>query len=105
MNLDEIENLSYEQIMLLYDNIIDNSCDDNISAIPLSWYCTGYCTCYNGKTRAGSGFSDYNHTGRTYAGNNGTLCVSTNQYNIYAACGTDNYTSRQYLQLCTPYRA
>ena len=104
MNSDFIEGLNYNEIMSMYDNIVTDNSTNFISVTVLDWYCTGYCTCSNGKTRAGSAYVSSNITGNTYSGNNGSLCVSTNQYNIYSACGSDYYTSRQYFTQCTQYK-
>ncbi len=102
MNFDEIEGLNEERIIRLYDSILE--IDNNfISATIDNWYCTGYCTCYNGTTNAGAAYWNQNLTNHSYAGNYGILCVSAHPQNIVSACGTDYYTSRQYFTRCSLY--
>lgn len=53
MNFTEIENLSENEILHLYDDIIEGGNSDLISLV----YCTWYCNCTNGSKRYAYGYN------------------------------------------------
>ncbi len=108
MNFDIVENLTNEQVNLLYEDVIDNELQ-YISSTVLEWYCSGYCKCPDEGNRFGTGYHYEDISGNSYynyTSNPGLLCVATNNKNILPACTRNipsGYRFYEYFTSCTPY--
>ena len=107
MNYETIENLSEQDTVELYSEILEYGIDDKIGAA----YCYGDCTCADG--RSGTGYitpwphstpawgTKYNAADSclcTNTGNTG-VCRTNNGYPGYKPCGSGN--SKTSYWLCT----
>ena len=107
MNFTEIENLSEQEVINLYQDIIEFK-TLQISTDEYLYYCTWNCRCSNGSNRNAYGYNNGDFTGRYDTdGNNNQWgfhgCSRISKFS-YISGGCDGGVISSYAQRCTKYR-
>ncbi len=87
MQYTEIEGLSENKILELYQDILETSENEMTGWASTYWYCLLYCDCTDNTTRIAYAYSDVNNAPNSYS--NSPNCINGNNgWNISGGCSS-----------------
>ena len=98
INFDTVENLTEEELLELYNNVV--IFDDSYSIS--TFYCYGYCECTDGSSGVAYIYrlGGTNRTGTSSGYGSASLCTDVNNYAGYKPCRRTQHHYAAYWEQC-----